>query len=695
MLAFYSDGAPLEKENFRFDDIRFLIGEETDHSQPLVEARWKFPALFKSVLRNRPEPFADNPFGKAVYYTRYSRRDPDTGEQETWADTIARGVEGCLSIRQDWYQKNGITFDEDYWQGVAIDMAIASYDLKMTFPGRGLWAGGTEYVYHRGSMALNNCGFSAINNLSNDVAWCMNALMCGVGVGFSANPWNGVLRRPHRDYKLLYVIPDDREGWVNSIRLLIESYEDGGREVIFDYSKLRAKGEPIRGFGGVSSGYVPLYDLHNRVRSYLDRYLAGIFSRTRLVNDIINAVGVCVIAGNVRRSAEISLGRASDEDFLKLKDFSKYDGFGNKIYAGSGDDRADIGWTSNNSVSLESHEDFLQLPRIAEYILNNGEPGLFNLVNIRKFGRLFEPNPDNAIGSNPCGEIPLADKELCNLSETFPSRMAVSAKDYLAVNRLAAIYASTISLLPTKDKETNDIIEENRRIGVSQTGIADWLENFPSSVATRWMRDAYKVIKETNVHLAQEAGVKPAIRLTTVKPSGTVSQLAGVSSGMHWPTFPYAIRRIRQGVDSPATELLIQAGIPHEEDVVSPNTIVFEFPIDQSQSRPATRVSIWQQAARVAMLQREWADNMVSNTIYFSPGEAKELEHVIAEFAPITKTMSFLPHTKKGAYAQMPYEGISKSEYNKRRRAITNVDWSVFSGSDGVEDKFCSNDSCS
>lgn len=160
--------------------------------------------------------------------------------------------------------------------------------------------------------------------------------------------------------------------------------------------------------------------------------------------------------------------------------------------------------------------------------------------------------------------------------------MGVSAKDYLTVNRLAAIYASTISLLPTKDKETNDIIEENRRIGVSQTGIADWLENFPSSVATRWMRDAYKVIKETNVHLAQE-NVSSQLSDSQRSSHPVLSRSLAVSylvlgTGQH----SRMLFAVSDKCRCRGTGLLIQAGIPHEEDVVSPNTIVFEFPIDQS-----------------------------------------------------------------------------------------------------------------
>lgn len=203
-------------------------------------------------------------------------------------------------------------------------------------------------------------------------------------------------------------------------------------------------------------------------------------------------------------------------------------------------------------------------------------------------------------------------------------------------------------------------------------------------------------MRESNRLLAQQAGVPESIRVTTVKPSGTISLLAGVSSGMHFPAFEYALRRLRVGNTSPICPFLQAAGIPSEADTFSDNTTVFEFPIHQGRTRKATDVSAWEQFAFLAMLQREWSDNMVSCTVYFDPEtEGDQIENMLAQFAPIIKGVSMLPHTAGGVYAQMPYEGISAEEYEGRVRRMPEIDWSAYAGSAKTPEPYCTTDTCS
>nr|WP_275856062.1 fused protease/ribonucleoside-triphosphate reductase [Sulfurimonas sp. MAG313] len=511
----------------------------------------------------------------------------------------------------------------------------------------------------------------------------MDMLMCGVGVGFNTS-WKGEESKlPDKSRSVEFVIPDSREGWVSSLRLLIESYTNGGAWFDFDYSQIRLAGTSINGFGGTASGPEPLIQLHERVETYLDTYCKGASSSTRCTADVFNAIGACVVAGNVRRSAEISLGSVDDENFLDLKDYEKYP------------ERSEIGWMSNNTVVLEKADDFAKLPLIASRIINNGEPGIMNLINVQKYGRYGKESKDKASLANPCSEIPLESFELCNLAEVFPSRCKKES-DFYTVLEYATFYASTVSLLPTHRPETNAIVIRNRRIGISLSGVADMLDELGATELTRRLRKAYKIVESVNKDLAADAGVPASIRVTTIKPSGTISQLAGVSSGMHFPTFQYAIRRMRVGNDSPICQVLKNAGVPNEADTYSQNTTVFEFPIDQGKTRKAATVSAWEQFSLLAMLQREWSDNMVSCTVYFDPeSEAHQVEHMLAQFAPVIKSVSMLPHTQEGAYAQMPYEGISLEEYEKRKSEMPKIDWKNFGGSDGIESRFCTNDSCS
>lgn len=653
----------------------------------LVAERFTLPKLFKEDLRSRRAPWGFGSFSEVVFYRTYSRVMSD-GRQERWADTIIRVVEGVLSIRKDWYRKHGLPWNEAYWQSLGREMANAIFAMKMLPPGRGLWAMGSDFVFERGSMALCNCGaYDVTDSLSRAAAWTMDALMNGTGVGFSTqNVTFDTLSQPGPE-TLTYAIPDNREGWVESVRLLIASYEAPGLPVaIFDYSQIRPAGQPIRGFGGIAAGPEPLQKLHDRLRVILSTYSEGELDQTQLITDVMNSIGVCVVAGNVRRSAELATGSIHDEVFLNLKNYDVYPR------------RAEWGWMSNNSVVLGHSEDFQSLPSIADRIRDNGEPGVINLINMQKYARVGKKKPDLANLFNPCAEIPLESAELCNLAEVFPARCD-SVAEIWRVMELATIYASTVSLLPSHSPETNRVVARNRRIGVSVSGVADWLDATNLSHVTMILRKGYEEhVEPTNSRLAEEAGVPASIRLTTVKPSGTISLLAGVSPGVHWPVFRYGIRRIRISGSSPIVERLIEAGVPHEPDAYSDNTLVFEFPLESGngKTRAVSEVSVWEQASLVIMLQREWADNAVSCTLTFSPSkEGDQIERVLAASAPLIKSMSLLPsQDEQKSYAQPPYESAPKDEYERRVRQIDPIEWDSFTGTDGQDSRYCDGDSC-
>lgn len=653
-----------------------------DGQEMVVKERFILKKAYRDAIRSKTARFGFGGFGEVTYYRTYSRIKQD-GSQEQWSDTVLRVIDGVISVRKDHYLKNALAWEEERWQHYAYRLADAMFEMKWLPPGRGLWVMGSSYVYERGGAALNNCGAVDTADLSLAADWAMDMLMCGVGVGFNT-AWRGEgAAMPDKSRPAPFLIPDSREGWVASVRLLIESYTKGGAWLRFDYGDIRPEGSPIRGFGGTASGPGPLKQLHQRIEGYLDAYCRGEIDQTRAVADIMNAIGVCVIAGNVRRSAEILLGSVNDTTFLELKDYKK------------NPDRTEIGWVSNNTVVLKRSEEFQDLPIIAAHIRDNGEPGIMNLINVQKYARYGDENGDKAWLANPCSEIPLESFELCNLAEVFSERCGSEAEFYEALE-FATFYASTVALLPTHRPETNAVIVQNRRIGVSLSGIAEMLDGFGAAELTRRLRKGYTLVRSVNRELAAEAKVPASLRVTTVKPSGTISLLVGVSSGMHFPTFQYAIRRMRVGSSSPLCGLLKAAGIPNEPDRCSANTTVFEFPIDQGKTRKASSVSAWEQFAFLAMLQREWSDNMVSCTIYFNPEtEGDQIERMLALFAPVIKSVSMLPHTMSGVYEQMPYEGITKEVYEERLASFPKIDWSSFCGSDGFDNRFCSDENCS
>ena len=703
-----------------------------------VTERFNLNKSGRDRIRAINPAFGFNGFGEATYYRTYSRTMKD-GSQEHWSDTIIRAVEGTMSIRKDHHVKNHLAWDEEERQEYAAGMG--EYMAKMYFlpPGRGLWAMGTDHVYKKGSAALNNCGAADTSDLILAADWTMDMLMNGVGVGFNTpmpkKAWDGVAYIPDtKEPQFKFVIPDSREGWVMSVNYLLGCYipaksktsftpevmkelekrhsnnENASKNnlypwVEFDYSQIRPMGAKIGGFGGIASGPDPLKKLHSRIIEYMDKYTEwytriryseisdlkkieedrrnGLeYNSVRCVADIMNSIGACVVAGNVRRSAEIALGDVQSDTFLNLKNYEK------------NPDRAEIGWMSNNSVVLQSKEDFMKIPEIAERIRDNGEPGIFNLVNIQKFGRFTKEMHDDAFLSNPCAEIPLEPFELCNLAEVFPTKCPNDEVLHQAM-RYATFYASTVALLPTHRPETNAVVARNRRIGVSLSGVADWLDQIGATRLNEKLSQGYHIVRDENTRLAKEAGVPASIRVTTVKPSGTISQLAGVSSGMHFPTFSYSIRRMRVSENSPIADVLKNSGIPWEKDTYSDNTLVFEFSIDQGSTRKATDVSAWEQFSLLTTLQRHWADNMVSCTIYFNKEtEGHQIEQMLGQNIPLIKSVSMLPHTEEGAYAQMPYEGITKEEYEKRLKDVKPIDWSSFRESDGQDTKFCTNETC-
>ena len=300
-----------------------------------------------------------------------------------------------------------------------------------------------------------------------------------------------------------------------------------------------------------------------------------------------------------------------------------------------------------------------------------------------------------------CGEIPLENFELCNLAEVFPPRCSEPQKFYKALE-YATLYASTVSLLPTHRPETNAVIAKNRRIGVSISGIAQWASKSDSeewgqmnyTKMITFLRKGYKIVRETNTRLAKESGVPAAVRVTTVKPSGSISLLAGATPGVHYPVSRYAIRRVRIGMTSPLVQPLIAAGVPHEKDIVSENTYVFEFVIDHGDVRPCEEVSPWEQFSVVQMMQKHYADNCVSATIYFDKiKDGPDVEKMLAMFIPNLKSVSMLPHSGHG-YQQAPYEPLTFEEYEKRKSQFKPIDYKSVKGNVPAGSKFCSGDTC-
>jgi adenosylcobalamin-dependent ribonucleoside-triphosphate reductase len=413
----------------------------------------------------------------------------------------------------------------------------------------------------------------------------------------------------------------------------------------------------------------------------------------RDIADIGNLIGVCVVSGNVRRSAELLIGRIDDEDFLNLKNASVYPERNSYDPKNPG-----WAWMSNNSVEATVGSDY---SKIIDGIVLNGEPGIVWLDVSKKYGRLSDPanNKDHRIaGYNPCAEQSLESFECCTLVETYLNRHE-SKEDFLRTLKFAYLYAKTVTLLPTHWEETNAIMQRNRRIGTSVSGIANFADNKGLPVLRDWLNEGYRVIKAYDETYSEWLGIRQSIKMTTVKPSGTVSILAGASPGVHWASGgKFFNRAIRFANTDPMVLLFKMANYRVEPASESPETtsVVF-FPIQTDAKRAEKEVSIYEKMDLAATAQFYWSDNSVSVTVTFDPEtEGKHVETALNMFDGRLKTVSFLP-MGNAVYPQMPYTQITEEEYEEARMKLMPIDLEGIYNGLGLEaigEAYCTTDAC-
>ncbi len=621
------------------------------------------------------------PLGYITYKRTYARLIEAENRKEEFWETIRRVVEGCYSIQKEHCIKLSLPWSDEKAQISAQTMFEKIWNFKFSPPGRGLWMMGTEFIGRHGSMSLNNCGFASTEDInlkySKAFEFVMDALMLGVGVGFDTKGAGKItIKQPMEgDFEIL--IPDSREGWVEALKMILESYFLGKQVPRFDFSAIRPAGEPIRGFGGIASGPEPLKKMLEEIQNILEFRIGEKITSLDIV-DIMNHIGKCVVAGNVRRSAEIALGDPADLDFITCKQDEK------KLYSHR--------WASNNSVFAVKGLDY---SFIANQIAVNGEPGIFWLENAKAFSRIRD-NPDykdkKAAGINPCGEQTLESFELCCLSESFPSRHD-SYEEFQETLKYAYLYSKSVTLVNTHWQETNAVMLKNRRMGVSQTGIIEAFVKHGRRTILEWCDRAYNYLQDLDEQYSGWLCIPRSIKLTTVKPSGTVSLLPGVPPGIHYPHSEYYIRRIRISTNSDLIPAIKKAGYKVEPDSYSPNTVVAEFPVHEKNfERSKNDVSIWEQAENAAAYQKHWSDNQVSITITFKKEEADQIKHVLECYEDKLKSVSFLP-IKEHGYKQAPYEEISKEKY---KELISNIKPLYLDETKdrAIGEKFCDSDTC-
>jgi ribonucleoside-triphosphate reductase len=653
---------------------------------------------------------AGNSLGEITFLRTYSRIKPD-GTKERWWEVCRRVVEGMFSIQLDHCRTNRLPWNGRKAQATAQDAYERMFTFRWTPPGRGLWMMGTRLVnVDKNSAALQNCAFVSTGDMTKvnpaePFTFLMEASMLGIGVGFDTKGADKglLIHQPAGASDAVdsdwFDIPDSREGWVTSVKILLETYLKPNQDAIsFRYDFIRPAGEPIRTFGGTAAGPQPLMRLHSGLRELLDDRDGQQLTSLDIL-DIANLIGVCVVSGNVRRSAELALGSIDDKDFLAAKHFGETDSDG-EYHPGPAEYRQSWGWMSNNSVAVNSGDD---LTAVIDGIARNGEPGVVWMDVSRAYGRLIDPpnHRDHRVsGYNPCAEQSLESYECCTLVETFLNRHD-DLEDFQRTLKVAYLYAKTVTLLPTHWERTNAIMQRNRRIGASVSGIANFADRRGMTELRTWLNSGYATVQKYDETYSEWLCVRQSIKTTTVKPSGTVSILAGESPGVHWaPGGEFFDRGIVFQKDDPIVKLLDLAGYEIQTSAYTPETSVFvQFPIHSKALRSEGDVSLFEKANLAVLAQRYWSDNSVSVTLSFDPAtEGQHVGTVLHMYDGQLKTVSFLPRGNT-VYQQMPYQDAGHQSHQSAAETLFKIDLNpIYDGDlsaiDALGESYCTTDAC-
>lgn len=581
---------------------------------------------------------------KIVYRRTYARKDD--GNLETYSSTIERAVAGNV---------RGHNVPEEEVK------ALLRYgkERKAIPAGRGLWFSGSPMHGKIGGAALCNCWAVEATDWENFVL-AQNLLMLGGGVGMSVeHKFTSKLPKVKRDVIIEhkntkdadFIVPDSRKGWCDLTERMLESYFVTGRSFSYSTICVRGYGEPIVGFGGVSSGPLPLVKFISNACSILS-LRSGKHIRPIDAADILCAIGEMVVSGNVRRSAIIILGDCWDKEYLLAK-------------------RWDLGTIpsyrscANYSVVCNDTDD---LHPSFWKTYEHGEPfGIVNVKNMRKYGRMGEEKKDTAYLCNPCGEAMLENGEPCNLQELSLMNIE-SEKELIDCARLMHRWGKRVTLEDYHNATINEVVRRNRRVGTGITGClgSEWFNQIS-------LNKAYDAIQKENISYSKELQIPPSIRTTVVKPSGTVSKLLDQNGyeGIHPAFSRYMIQNIRIAANDPLIPLLKEAGHHMEPEKkldgsVNHGTLVVDFYAKAPDELVTAdeEWDTWKQLDVLKFAQKYWADQAVSITVYYKKEEIPKIKEWLANNLDEIKTISFLCHDDHG-FEQAPKKAITKEQFEK------------------------------
>ena len=598
-----------------------------------------------------------------IHLSRYSRWNYDSGRRETWEETVGRYFRFFLD-HLSRNQNYSVKLDE------FNELKDAVLELEVMPSMRCLMTAGP--ALEKENVAGYNCSYLPIDTIRS-FDEVLYTLMNGTGVGFSVE---------EKYTSQLPVVPselhptdtcidvrDSKLGWAKAFRELI-SLLYAGLIPTWDMSKVRKAGEILKTFGGRASGPDPL----NRLFLFTCRTFENAKGRKLRpieCHDIVTKTAEVVVVGGVRRSALISLSDLGDEQMRLAKSGAWWEDYAHRALA-------------NNSANYHSKPDTGTFLRewASLYDSKSGERGFYSSYNARKQVERFDyRDPRDDFGTNPCSEIILRPREFCNLSEVV-IRSSDDEDDLRRKVKLATIlgtWQSTLTNFRYLPKAWKQNCEEERLLGVSLTGIMDNILTCGQQYHTELpdlLESLRSVARHTNKVWADKLGINESAAITCVKPSGTVSQLCDSASGIHTRHSQYYIRTVRQDIKDPLCEFMMDCGVPHEEDIMKPDTTeVFSFAV-QAPPNCLTRdsMSAIEQLKIWKVYQDHWCEHKPSVTISVKEDEWLSVGAWVYENFDSISGISFLPHSDH-VYKQAPYQECTEEEYKELASKMPEIDW--------------------
>ena len=608
-----------------------------------------------------------NDYQKYIHASRYARWLDDKGRRETWEETVARYCDF-------WAKRYGDVFPYK-------DVYNAIYNMDVMPSMRALMTAGP--ALERDNIAGFNCSYIPVMD-QRAFDEIMYILMNGTGVGYSVerqyiNKLPEVAEEFH-DTDTVVRVADSKQGWAGALRQII-SLLYSGQVPKWDVSGIRPAGARLKTFGGRASGPAPLVELFNFTVA-LFKKAAGRRLNSVECSDLVCKIAEVVVVGGVRRSALICLSNLTDERMRNYKNGQWYVDDKQRALA-----NISAAYTEKPDIGIFMKEWH------ALYESKSGERGIYNRIaaqmQAKSTGRR---DADHEFGTNPCGEIILRPFGFCNLSEVVV-RSGDTYSDLARKVRIAAIIGTFQSTLTDyryirKTWKTN--AEEERLLGVSFTGIMDhavlsgtadpsFSVGFDKYLTLQGvLNDLRQETVAANAEWAERIGINPSAAITTVKPSGTVSQLVDSASGIHPRHSDYYLRTVRADSKDPLAVFLQAAGVPAEVDVMNANNLVFAFP----QASPTGSITrhernAIEQLEHYLTFQKHWCEHNPSITVYVKEHEWLEVGAWVYKHLDEIGGVSFLPHSDH-VYQQAPYQDLTKEQYDELARNFPSIDWDSF-----------------